>query len=96
MKECVLPRDSREYKNLEWVAATLAVLSPNNAVYTVKDTYLDYGSGWLWTEIIRLSSFGGVQVLSPREWRIVTQAETLDDLLAAVEIIRNGEYFNDK
>ena len=94
MKECILPKDSRERKKLEWIAASLALESKHNAEYKVEDVYLDFGAGWLWTTIVR-HGYRECQILDPREWHMIMDAESLADLIKAVDFIRHGEYFGD-
>ena len=92
----VLEKGSDEYKRLETVAKVLEIFSKNKRRYWVGDCYLDYGSGWMWTTILRNSDSGtDVQVLSPREWEAIMAIDTLADMSKIIEDIRNGEYFND-
>lgn len=84
-----------EYKKLEAVAKMLEVVSPHKAIYEVSDTYFDLGQDWVWTTIIRYG-YRECQILSPKQWGNILMAETIADLTAAVEDIRNDEYFGDK
>lgn len=94
MTERTLEKDSREFKKLEWIASCLAFESKHNAEYKVEDVYLDYGADWVWTTIVR-HGYMECQVLSPRQWKMIMDAETMADLINAVDDIRNGEYFSD-
>ena len=95
MTECVLERNSVEYKRLVAVAKMLEAFSPNNARYVVRDTYLDFGQNWKWTTIIR-EEFHECQILSPRQWKDIMNADTPIALTECVEDIRNDKYFMDK
>lgn len=88
--------DEREYKNLKAVAAILTAVSPNKKIYRVEDVYFDYGQNWMWTTISTDSKWGGVQVLSPRQWFDIVTAETVAQLAECVEDVRNDKYFSDK
>jgi len=89
-----LVKDYPEYRRLEAVAKLLEVFSKNGYKYRVDDCYLDYGSGWMWTTIIRGGEHG-CQVLDPVEWEAIMAAQTATDLIKVVEGIRNDQYFND-
>lgn len=93
--ERTLRREEQGFKNLCAVAAMLTALSPNDANYVVRDVYLDYGQDWMWTTILR-RGYKECQVLNPREWENVVLANSLDDLTACVDDIRNGKWFGDK
>lgn len=95
MTERVIKPNEKYYRNLKAVAAALEMLSPNNARYVVEDVYLDYGQDWMWTTICR-RDYRDCQVLSPREWKIIMELKTADDLSAIVNDIRNDKYFGDK
>lgn len=94
MNEGILVRDSREWKKLEWIAASLELESKHNAEYKVANVYLDLGAGWMWTTIVR-HGYRECQILNPREWHMIMDAESLADLIKAVDFIRHGEYFGD-
>jgi len=91
-----LVRNEKAYKNMMAVAKMLEALSPNEATYTVEDTYLDYGQDWMWTTIICRKDNSSCQILSPRQWKMIEKAETLEYLVLCVEDIRNDKYFTDK
>lgn len=84
-----------QYKNLIAVAAMLEAVSPNGATYVVEDVYFDLGQDWMWTTICR-RGYRDCQVLCPRDWELVVMAQTVADLAAAAESIRNDRYFGDK
>lgn len=94
--ERTLKHSEQGYKNLVAVASILDALSPNGYHYEVEDTYLDFGQNWMWTTITRDSSWGGCQVLCPRDWKLVVLATNADELLDAVKSIISDEYFGDK
>ena len=95
MTERIIHTNEPEYKKLKAVAAVLEMLSPNNAQYTVEDTYLDYGQDWKWTTICR-KGYHDCQVLSPRDWGDVMVIETAEDVALVVDHIRGGDYFADR
>jgi hypothetical protein len=92
--ECkVLERDSLEFRQLELVAQALTKQSKKGRKYYVQDTYLDYGQDWRFTTICYNSSMGGVQILSPRQWKeIVSMDYSLNDI---IKDIKEDKYFND-
>ena len=94
MEERVLNYTEKAYENMERVANMLTALSPNGARYIVDETYLDYGQGWKWTTIIR-KRYNECQVLCPRDWKRITEAESTRDLLPIVEDIIDDMYFGD-
>ena len=83
-----------EYKKLKAVAALLEMMSEHNATYIVKDTYLDFGQNWMWTTICR-RGWNDCQVLSPRDWEDIMNANTPAEIAAVVDEIRGGKYFHD-
>ena len=95
MTERIINRFEREYKKLELVANALELASPNGAKYRVEPTYLDFGQDWKWTTIVRYG-YEECQILSPRQWKEIMMAESMEDFTAVVNDIRNGEWFGDK
>lgn len=86
--EQVLDPDSEEYKKFEKI---VDLLNKANIIYTsgrhkgdrayfyVDDTYLDFGSDWKWTTIIREDN---VQVLSPADWlSIINEESTPEEIV---------------
>lgn len=73
----------------------LEAVSPNGATYVVENVYFDYGQDWMWSTICR-RGYDDCQVLCPRDWEKVIMAQTVADLAAAAESIRNDKYFGDK
>lgn len=86
--EQVLDPDSEEYKKFEKI---VDLLNEANIIYTsgrhkgdrayfyVDDTYLDFGSDWKWTTIIREDN---VQVLSPADWlSIINEESTPEEIV---------------
>lgn len=94
MTERILENNEREYMNMEAVAKMLEATSENGAFYNVEDVYLDYGQGWMWTTICR-RGFRECQILSPRQWKEVCLATTIQELADVAEGIKNGKYFAD-
>ena len=77
------------------VADRLTQISPNHAIYTVEDTYLDYGRGWKWTNIIR-RGYMDCQVLTPKQWEDVLTCNSFSDLDIVIQEIIDYPYFMDK
>ena len=97
MFERVIERNEQEYKNLQAIADSLTINSKNGYVYKVRDTYLDFGQDWKWTTIIREDArWGGVQILSPRQWSDAILADDPIDRIKCLLDIVSDEYFNDK
>ena len=96
MTERVIQRNEPEYKKLVAVASALEMLSPNNATYYVNDVYLDFGQKWMWTTISRKDDWCDVQVLCPRDWKLIMEIKSADDLAKVVDQIRSDKYFRDK
>lgn len=92
--ERTLRNNEQAYKNMKLAAAMLEVMSEHNAQYIVEDTYLDFGQDWMWTTIVR-RGWHDCQILNPREWFMITNAETTEDVARAVDDIRSGEWFRD-
>ena len=87
-----------EWKKLTAAAKIMESFSKSNARYDVEETYLDFGQNWKWTTIIRHKEddcWGGVQVLSPRNWEEIVTAETNDQLSEAVDRVMHDKYYND-
>lgn len=99
MTERVLNPNSKEDENLyirmEAVASILTAYSPNNAIYKVENVYLDYGQRWMWTTICRYR-FRECQILCPRDWQNIMEADTKEKLYKVIEEIINDKYFGDK
>ena len=85
-------KGSKEYKNLQAVAAMLEATSVNHERYFVLDAFFDFGQNWWWTTICTDTH----QVLNPREWEVITNASTVEELVEAVQMIKADEYFQDK
>ena len=95
MTERVIHTWEREFKKLQIVANALELASPNNAEYGIADVYLDFGQNWIWTTIVRYG-YKECQVLNPREWKDIMNAETMEQFTTIVNEIRNDKYFGDK
>lgn len=95
MRYRVINETEPEYKKFQIVAKMLAYDSVHGAAYTVEDVYLDYGQDWMWTTICRVG-YRECQVLSPREWEDIMNAQSLEELIKCVRDIQNGDYFMDK
>lgn len=89
--------DSKEHKNLELAAELLTKASPNGVVYSVNETYFDFGLDWMWTTIIAVKPEDGVryQALSPVSHERLVFAST-EDVADVVADIRSGKFWSDK
>ena len=92
--ERTLNVNEKAYKNMIAVAKMLEAFSKHEAEYMVQDVYLDFGQDWMWTTICR-RGYMECQVLCPRDWKVIVNATTVQELSDVVEVIRNGEFFND-
>lgn len=96
MSKIVYPNE-KEYKKLQLLADMMTMDSPNGYEYKVKTCYEDYGAGMMWTTICYDGEWGGVQVLSPREWdEVVIYAETVEELFKCYQRIRSDRFWCDK
>lgn len=86
-----------ERSRLELVASILTKESGKGRKYEVKDTWMDYGSQLAWTTIIYTDPDDnyGVQILSPKEWADLLNAEDDDELNQVIDQITSGEYWSD-
>lgn len=83
--ECTFQPNQEEYKLLEELADTLMELSPNGFKYWVADTYLDYGSKWMWTTVLAEDTIspyfpGTYQAISPAEWLALMNGEDITEI----------------
>lgn len=83
--------DANLYNRFETIASILTAYSPHNAVYVVEDTYLDYGQDWKWTTIIRYRH-NECQILYPRDWQRIIEADTMEKLFEIVKDLVNDKY----
>ena len=82
------------YKKLEKVAEILTIASPTGTVYTVGETYFDFGQNWKWTTILAESpKYGSYQALNPRNHAEILNSENLLDTVAS---ITHDKYWLDK
>lgn len=90
-------RGSRNFEKLELVAKMMTYASPKRFKYVVEETYFDFGQGWKWTTIIREGGeWGGVQALSPRQQEDILMAETLEEMVAAVNAVFEDKWCSDR
>ena len=94
MNERILSKNEIEYSKLETAARMLESKSPNKAQYVIEDVYLDFGSNWMWTTIIR-KGYRECQVLSPRDWENIMLADSFTELEQITDEIRNDKWFGD-
>ena len=83
--------DANLYNRFEAIASILTAYSPHNAVYMVEDVYLDYGQNWVWTTIVR-KGYNECQILCPRDWQRIIEADTMEKLFDIVKDIVNDKY----
>jgi len=95
--ERTLEYETIERKKLEAVATLLEVFGENEYRYSVEDTYLDFGQDWMWTTIIRIDPnetgvLSRCQILNPRQWKDIENAQTMGDLhKIALELLKGEE-----
>lgn len=69
------------------------IVKKEKGYYAYFTDYLDYGQDWRFTTICYNSSMGGIQILSPRQWKeIVSMDYSLNDI---IKDIKEDKYFND-
>ena len=86
MTERILDCREKAYKNMKAVASMLEAVSESGYRYDVENVYLDFGQDWKWTTICEYGGMMSCQVLTPRDWKRIVSAETLDEL---VEIVKH-------
>ncbi|MGM9544257.1 MAG: hypothetical protein ACI3T9_04675 [Romboutsia timonensis] len=88
---------SEEKSRLEKVASILTKGSGLGRKYTVEDTWMDYGSQLAWTTIVYQDPDNDykVQILSPRDWADILNAENDDELNDALNALIEDEYWSD-
>ena len=83
-----------EYKRLAKVAEILTIGSPTGTVFTVAETYFDFGQDWKWTTILADSpKHGSYQALSPRTHEEILTTDNLFDTIASMT---HDKYWLDK
>lgn len=94
--ERVIRQNEHEiYWRFEAMAYLLQAYSKHDAEYVVQDVYLDQGQNWMWTTICR-KGWRECQILSPRVWHNLVDADTPEKFFKVYNEIINGEYFFDK
>lgn len=96
MRSRTFTKSDREYMKLQTLADMMSMESPNGYKYNVVDCYLDFGANMVWTTICYDNEWGGVQVLSPREWEEIICSDSVMDIYNCYQRIRQGEYWGDK
>lgn len=91
--------DKALYMRLETLADLMncnALEAGSTTRYWVDDTYLDYGQDWRWTTILRNSKWGDVQVLCPRDWKVLLNPmdNPADAVLKAYDLVTSDKYFS--
>ena len=77
--------DEDGYKKLAKVAKILTAGSPTGTVFTVGETYFDFGQNWKWTTILADSpKYGSYQALNPRQHEEIMISENLFDTVASI------------
>lgn len=75
--------------NFEAAVALMRVAAPHN-VYTIENIWMDYGAGMRWDTILcdrPGNTWGGYQVLNPRDWDLLDGARTIGEIVTVVETI---------
>lgn len=90
--------DKALYMRLETLADLLncnALEAGAKSHYWVDETYLDYGQDWMWTTILKDSDWGSVQVLCPRDWKVLLDpmANPADAVINAYDLVTSSKYF---
>ena len=89
----VYPRNSDERVKLTEAARELTRISGNGTVYTVEETYFDYGQNWMWTTIIAHRQSGdSFQRLCPRDHEKIIMSK---DIPATVAEITADKYWKE-
>lgn len=83
--------DANLYNRFEAIASILTAYSPHNATYVVEVVYLDYDQDWKWTTIVR-KGYNECQILYPRDWQRVIEADTMEKLFDIVKDLINDKY----
>ena len=83
--------DANLYNRFKAIASILTAYSPHNAIYVVEDVYLDYDQDWKWTTIVR-KGYNGCQILYPRDWQRIIEADTMEKLFEIVKDLVNDKY----
>lgn len=83
--------DANLYNRFEAVASILTAYSPHNAIYMVENVYLDYDQDWKWTTIVR-HGYNECQILYPRDWQRIIEADTMEKLFDIVKDLVNDKY----
>lgn len=96
--ERVLDQREEAYENLNYACDVMFATSKNGYKYEVEDVYLDYGQKWMWTTIVCYGDNNSSwQVLSPRDWAIITEAKTLEEIDKYVlNEMKNDRFWLDK
>ena len=83
--------DANLSKRFEAIASILTAYSPHNATYVVEVVYLDYDQDWKWTTIVR-KGYNECQILYPRDWQKIIEADTMEKLFDIVKDLINDKY----
>lgn len=83
--------DANLYNRFEAVASILTAYSPHNAIYMVENVYLDYDQDWKWTTIVR-HGYNECQILYPRDWQNIIEADTEEKLHKVIKDLMNDDY----
>ena len=83
--------DANLYNRFEAIASILTAYSPHNATYVVEVVYLDYDQDWKWTTIVR-KGYNECQILYPRDWQRIIEADTMEKLFDIVKDLVNDKY----
>ncbi len=93
MNPTLLNYESEETKRLIVAAQLMTTYSKDGTLYSVGETYFDFGQGWKWTTILAENNSPAHsycstwQALYPRQWEKILKAETPKKLAEIVEDI---------
>ena len=83
--------DANLYNRFGAIASILTAYSPHNAFYVVENVYLDYDQDWKWTTIVR-KGYNECQILYPKDWQRIIEADTMEKLYEIINDLMNDEY----
>ena len=93
----ILKEGEREYENLETAVGYL-LHRTYGMIFNIEDTYFDFGADISWTTIIAenlVSGSGHWQMLSPRDWKELTNATDYKEITEIIDrIVLNSDLYN--
>ena len=79
----ILKEDSEELQNLT-LACKMFEKDVPICQFKIKNVYFDMGQNWMWTNIIAYGSDGSWQLLNPRDWCDICNANSTSAILDVV------------